>query len=132
MEIENVERTISSFPWLTPPNHVYILDAPLLFQGKRCLLLVRGATPVGENIIILTPQADEKTILEEVFHTFGLHEPGAKLLSRLSLIKLNWLPNIRRQNVKYVETECSVEALEQLGIKAAFSGSRPRHYELQR
>jgi len=131
VDIENVERTISAFPWLACPDHVYILDAPLLFEGGKRVLLIRGATPVGGSAIILTPQADEKTILEEIFHTYGLHEPGAKLLSRLSLIKLNWFPNLRGNFVKYAAVACAAEELAQFGIRGLGSDMRPRHYVLQ-
>mgnify|MGYP000754716884 CR=1 FL=1 len=100
MRIEDVERLLSGRFYLKVPKHVFLAKEPVIGEVDG-IVRVFGAAKRFGDAIFLAPGATEKTVYEEVLHTMGLREPGAKLLSAILAAVPPILPFKRK--VKYVK-----------------------------
>ena len=87
MDIHDIERLLSEYYVILPPEHILILDKPVVGL-KPAFVVYRGLQPSWRpDIIILTPLANEETVLHEILHTYGLGELGATYGAKILLIK---------------------------------------------
>jgi len=103
MNIEDIERLLNEYYVILPPDHIIILDRPAVGISPY-LAVYRGLQPKWRpDIIILTPLADEETVLHETLHTYGLGEFGATYGAKILLIKhkiLEAFPRLRELRLK--------------------------------
>lgn len=118
---EEIEKILSKYPFINPPSHIYVLDAPILVPQLKAI--AKGMYPGKKDIIFLTPQADEETIIHEIIHTYGFGElityPLAKILVRFR----NTFPPILKRNIQYEELEINPSELEKYGLRIYPKGS---------
>lgn len=80
LTIEDIERVYETHPWLPRPQHIVMLDGDVLLpEGATAV----GLTPAGESVMILTPLADEETVIHESIHLAGFGELAAYTLGPL-------------------------------------------------
>jgi len=112
----DIERTLSKYPFLNPPDHVYVLDAPILVPQLQAI--AKGMEVSGTRSIFLTPLADEETVVHETIHTYGLGElatyPLAKILKRFRQV---FPPIVVKRKVEYEEREIPVSELRKYGLR---------------
>lgn len=87
MEIYEVEEILGAYPLIPKPRHVLIVKEPVRewVDGYR---YYRGLQPTfRSDVIVLSAQATDETVLHEVMHSLGFGELGASLLGKLLIKK---------------------------------------------
>lgn len=140
LTIEDIERLLNEYYIIVPPDHIIILDKPVIGL-KPFLAVYKGLQPVWRpDIIILTPLADEETLIHEILHTYGFGEFIAYHGARILLIKNRLLKNfpllrelrlrILGRKVRYQlcnGCELCTDIYRSLRLLPP-PGSKPRHY----
>lgn len=88
-----VEQVFSKFFVVDPPESVLILNKPAAAVDGDHVIFFRGLTPMWRSdMIILTPQGDEETLLHEALHQqFRAREISARIGGKVLVQKHNFL-----------------------------------------
>jgi len=101
MDISEVEKILAEHPLLPKPRYVLLTEEPVTANVDG-MLVFRGLTPKWrKDAIVLTPLANDETVVHEVLHTLGFGELGAYTLAPLLRRLRKLLPPLLRGNVKY-------------------------------
>lgn len=141
---KSIEKIFSRYYVVDPPKHVIVLDKPAVSLHGETMVAYRGLQPKWRgDVVIITPQGDEETILHETLHAqFLAGEPLAHIGGKILVVKhrllerSSFLSNIfqirhRGRNVNYQQcSSCSLcDDLTQLRLYTP-QGARPKHYVL--
>lgn len=138
-----VEDIMSKYYVVDPPKHLLMLERPTVgFHGEH-LNFFKGLQPKWRgDVMILTPQADDETVIHESIHAnFGTGELITDRLGKLLVVKHRFLSQrpflndlfvrFRGRGVHY--QRCSgCHMCQNLGdvLIRAPPGGRPEHYVL--
>lgn len=87
MEIYEVAEILGAYPLIPKPQHVIIVREPVREQVDGYLYF-RGLQPkFRSDVIVLTPQATDETVLHETLHSLGFGELGATVLGKILIRK---------------------------------------------
>ncbi|MEM3800147.1 MAG: hypothetical protein QXH56_08655 [Thermoprotei archaeon] len=130
LTIEEIEHKLALHPFLPPPQHVIILDGDVRVAQRVAV----GMTPAKQRVVVLTPIADDETVLHETLHSNGLKELGAQIMSRILTIREKLVLFPRR--VRYEECGgCTthITLLKQYGLQpedGVWNYPKIKHYYL--
>lgn len=129
VEIYEVEEILGAYPFMPKPKHVIVVKEPVR-EWVDGYLYFRGLQPkFRSDVIVLTPQATDETVLHETLHALGLGEFGASLLGKLLIRKYEvlgkgLLGSLLFGEVKYVK--CS--GCEEFRVLHEKYAGRAEHY----
>jgi len=87
VEIYEVAEILGAYPFIPKPQHVIVVEEPVREQLNGTLYY-RGLQPsFRSDVIVLTPQATDETVVHETLHTLGFGEFGATVLGKLLVRK---------------------------------------------
>lgn len=109
LEISEVAELLGLYRFVPKPQHIIVIGEPVRAEVDG-YIYYRGIQPSSRrDVIILTPQAMDETVLHEVGHTLGLGEVGATIFGRVMIKKKRFLENfpavknLLSQPVSYVK-----------------------------
>lgn len=123
MRREDIERILAKYPFIKPPDQVYILNAPVAILQLKAI--AKGLSPKGRDLVVLTPQADEETVLHETVHTYGFGEIAANIVPKVLMRLRSVLPPIVRKQVVYEEIDTDHRELEGIGLEPVPKPNKP-------
>lgn len=141
---EDLERIFSRYYVVDPPKNVLVLDKPTVSLHGETIVAYRGLQPKWRgDVIIITPQGDEETVIHETLHAqFLVGEPLAHFGGKALVVKHRFLERgglladlfrvrHRGRSVQYQRCfGCSLcRDLTQLKLYSP-KDSDPRHYRL--
>ena len=142
--LNELEKIFSRYYVVDPPKNVLVLDKPTVSLHGETIVAYRGLQPKWRgDVIIITPQGDEETVIHETLHAqFLAGEPLAHLGGKFLIIKHRLIEKggrfanffkirHRGRTVEYQQCNgCSLCGdLTQLKLYAP-QGAKPRHYKL--
>lgn len=142
--VNDLEKIFSKYYVVDPPKHVLVLDKPAVSLHGETMVAYRGLQPKWRgDVIILTPQGDEETVIHETLHAqFTVGEPLAHIGGKILNIKLKLIEKggrfadffklrHRGRTVQYQTCSgCTLCGdLTQLKLYTP-QGAKPRHYKL--
>jgi hypothetical protein len=83
---EEIEQTLSKYPLLRTPRHIFILDG-VIHPESRLSATIIGMVPERDSTIVLTQVSNEENLIHETMHITGFGEILTKILSRIAILK---------------------------------------------
>lgn len=93
MDISEVAELLGLYRFVPKPQHIIVISEPVRAEVDG-YIYYRGIQPSSRSdVIILTPQAVDETVLHEIGHSLGLGEIGATLFGKLMIRKSRFIEN---------------------------------------
>jgi hypothetical protein len=83
---EEIEQTLSKYPLLRTPRHIFILDG-VIHPESRLSATIIGMVPERDSTVILTQISNKENLVHETMHITGFGEILTTILSRLAILK---------------------------------------------
>jgi hypothetical protein len=97
MEIKEICEVLNS-TWLKAPKHILVVPETIT-ETRDGIAYYAGITPMWRgDVIVLGQEANKKTVLHELIHTYGFGELAADLISNL-LAKRRF--KLMKRNIEY-------------------------------
>lgn len=142
--LSDLESIFSKYYVVDPPKNVLVLDKPTVSLHGETIVAYRGLQPKWRgDVIIITPQGDEETVIHETLHAqFLVGEPLAHIGGKLLVVKhrlldrggiLSNIFNLKHRGRMVQYQQCFGCSLcnDLTGLKLyAPNDANPRHYKL--
>ncbi len=136
-----LEKIFSRYYVVDPPKNIIVLDKPAVSVRGSSMSVFRGLAPKWRNdIIVITPQGNDETLLHEAFHAqFGAGESAARVVGKLLVVKTRFIDRsnfissrFRGRTVNYQRCPgCELEKeLDKTLLIISPPDSNPIHYKL--
>jgi len=137
---KEVQEIFNNYYVVDPPKHVFMLEKPTItFSKEGHFSFFKGLQPKWRrDVIILTPDADDETVIHEALHAnYETEEFITSRLGKLMVLKHRFLRklnrgSLRKRDVRYIECKgCNLcSNLKELLIHPPLK-ARPKHWILK-
>lgn len=95
---QTIEQVFAKYYVIDPPKNILVLDKPAVAMHGQTLVMYKGLQPKWRgDVIILTPQGDDETLIHETLHAqYFSKEPITNVAGKILIMKYRASNRIRQ------------------------------------
>lgn len=100
---QTIEDVFAKYYVIDPPKNILVLDKPAVSMHGQTLVMYRGLQPKWRgDVIILTPQGDDETLIHETLHAqYFTNEPLTNVAGKILVVKYRISKRFKRFFIRH-------------------------------